>query len=180
MASRSFLSVGLPADEKKRWEVYCRLQKRTPSEMTRLVISHLLSKHDSAGIRQGYEHEDQPDDTRTRMEVRLTRSELKAVRAIARDAGASPNQWVANLVRAYILHKPQLCMHELSVIAESNARLLAIGRNLNQVARALNRGETAAPQSAEPSKLAEQITAHVKAVSGVIRSNLERWSVTWQ
>ncbi|MGH8073126.1 MAG: hypothetical protein ACREO4_03505 [Lysobacter sp.] len=110
----------------------------------------------------------------------MTRSELKAVRAIARDAGASPNQWVANLVRAYILHKPQLCMHELSVIAESNARLLAIGRNLNQVARALNRGETAAPQSAEPSKLAEQITAHVKAVSGVIRSNLERWSVTWQ
>lgn len=182
MASRSFLSVELPAAEKKRWEAYCRAQKRTSSAMTRLVISHLLNKHVSNNNSdgQGLEQEEQPDYTRARMEVRLTHSELKAVKAIAPEAGASPNCWVANLVRAYILRKPQLGMEELAVIAESNARLLAIGRNLNQIARALNRGDTDVQLSVEQSALAEEITAHVKAVSAVIRSNLERWSVTWQ
>lgn len=180
MGSRSFLSVELPADEKKRWQEYCRAQKRTPSAMTRLVIGHLLNKHVNNSDRQCHEREDQPDYTRVRMELRLTHSELEAVKDIAKEAGASPNQWVANLVRSYITRKPQLGMEELAVIAESNARLLAIGRNLNQIARALNKGEANVPRLVEPSELADEITAHVKAVSAVIRSNLERWSVTWQ
>lgn len=179
MKSRSILSVELPGEEKVRWRDYCRAQQQTTSQMTRRVIGHLL-KRQSDNSQTVCESGEQPDYTRARLELRLTHSELQVVRTIAGEAGASANQWVANLVRSYITRKPQLGMNELSTIAQSNSRLLAVGRNLNQIARALNRGEKTGDQPLIPSGLADDIAAHVKDVSAVIRANLDRWSVTWR
>jgi hypothetical protein len=179
MNSQSTLSVRLPREEKNRWKDYCRAQQKSTSTVTRMVIGHLLKKQ-SDSFQHGSQCEEQPDDTRARLELRLTQSELQIVRAVAQEAGASANQWVANLVRSYITRKPQLGMNELSTIAQSNARLLAVGRNLNQIARAVNRGETNGEQPLIPSGLADDIAAHVKDVSAVIRANLDRWSVTWR
>lgn len=179
MKSRSILSVELPSEEKERWQDYCRAQQQTTSAMTRLIIGHLLKKSRNSS-QQGCEVDEWPDYTRVRLELRLTHSELQAVRVIAGEAGASANQWIANLVRSYITRKPQLGMQELSAIVQSNVRLLAVGRNLNQIARALNRGEISTHHALVPSGLADEIAAHVKDVSAVIRANLERWSITWQ
>lgn len=177
MSHRSILSVQLPSDEKTRWKDYCRVRNLTPSAAIRQIVAQLLAKQGPTA--SGAQSDEMPDHTRARLELRLSDSERDAVREIARAMGESPNRWVASLVRAYITRKPQLGMHELAAIAESNARLLAIGRNLNQIARSLNSGERSIATDLVPTELAADIAAHVEAVSKVIRANLERWSVTW-
>lgn len=178
MSHRSILSVQLAPGEKNRWQAYCQDRNLTPSAAIRQIVAQLLAKQ-ARPTGPVAQHDEMPDPTRARLELRLSDSELQAVREIARTTGESPNRWVASLVRAYITRKPQLGMHELAVIAESNARLLAMGRNLNQIARALNSGERAIAPDLVPTELTADITAHVGAVSKAIRANLERWSVTW-
>ena len=71
-------------------------------------------------------------------------------------------------------------MHELKVVGESNHQLRAIGRNLNQIAFAMNRGGHGDDLPAAVVSLATTLNEHTEKVSAVIRSNLERWRVTWQ
>ncbi|RMH94407.1 plasmid mobilization relaxosome protein MobC [Lysobacter pythonis] len=71
-------------------------------------------------------------------------------------------------------------MHELQAVGESNNQLRAIGRNLNQIALMLNRGEQAGDLSAVVARLVNEINQHTEKVHAVIRSNLERWRVTWR
>lgn len=180
MSRRSILSAELPHDEKTRWQAYCRARNLTPSAAVRQIVAQLLAKQDGISGAGG-QLEEQPDTTRLRLELRLTQSELDAVKEIARTTGESPSHWVRSLVRAYITRQPQFGMTELAVIAESNARLLAIGRNLNQIARELYRDRSGRDRVSNfPGTLAAEISFHVKAVSSAIRANIERWSVTWR
>ncbi|MDU8573264.1 plasmid mobilization relaxosome protein MobC [Pseudomonas syringae] len=56
--------------------------------------------------------------------------------------------------------------------------MLALGRNLNQVARRLNEG-TYEPITVERIEaLSRLINEHTKVVSEAIRASFERWSIT--
>ena len=64
-------------------------------------------------------------------------------------------------------------------LAQSNAALRALGRNLNQVARALN----TAPQERVLFKvelieeLDHAVKAHAETVSKLLAANIERWRI---
>ncbi|MCL7714076.1 MobC family plasmid mobilization relaxosome protein [Stenotrophomonas mori] len=178
MNDKSVVSLRLPSDLKHQWALHCRSKGQSPSEALRSVIRHLLKSlddgHEFDVVRQ------EPDETRVRVEIRMTASEREAVDRIAARAGTSVNKWMTDLVRAYITHKPQLGMHELQVVGESNNQLRAIGRNLNQIALVLNRGDQAGDLSATVAKLVNEINQHTERVHFVIRSNLERWRITWR
>ena len=79
--------------------------------------------------------------------------------------------------RATLTRQPQFGMRELDALGESNYQLLAIGRNLNQIAKRLNEGlpETVTVQHIE--KLRKVIEQHTEVVSKAMRASLERWSV---
>lgn len=177
MSDRSILSVDLPNDLKAKWQERCRADGKSVSEMTRLVITHLVNKP-SAKLQVSEISE--PDDKRARLEIRLTHSELAAIEEIAKRSGASRNHWVANLIRAYLTHKPQLGMEEMAAIGTSNKELAAIGRNLNQIARALNAGDCKSTTGLDLNGLSERIATHIASVSAAIRANVDRWRITWQ
>lgn len=178
MNKGAVLSVRIPVELKAEWEAHCQSRGQSPSHAIRMVIQHLL-KHESEGNRTCVSAHD-PDQSRARIELRLTTSERESVDRIAEQAGASPNRWIADLVRAFITHEPQLGMHELQVVGESNNQLRAIGRNLNQIALALNRGDQSRDASLVAGRLVTEINQHTEKVSSVIRSNLERWRITWR
>ena len=81
------------------------------------------------------------------------------------------------MLRAQITAKPQLGERELTVLAESNTQLAAIGRNLNQIARALNGRETIEPYRFKILQtLKVEVDEHLDTVTAVMRANLDRWS----
>jgi hypothetical protein len=75
-----------------------------------------------------------------RVELRLTKGESAAANAIARHEGFSLTRWIVALINARLYATPQLGQRELETLAQSNMQMLAIGRNLNQLARAANAG----------------------------------------
>lgn len=178
MKNSPILSVHLGGDLKKRWTDHCRQQGVKPSTALRQVVVHLLNRN-SLQPTSANEVADQPDQTRTRIEIKLTDSELLKIESIAKEAGYSRNMWVAHLVRSYLTKAPQFGMRELEVLSESNSQLLRVGRNLNQLTRQLNTSlaEADSLKASYIEQLSNEVSAHVRSVSSVIQANIERWKL---
>ena len=68
---------------------------------------------------------------------------------------------------------------ERQAVAHSTKQLLALGRNLNQIARALNRApaQQAAVRLALLQDLSARIQTHVDQITALTRASLERWAL---
>lgn len=112
-----------------------------------------------------------------RVELHLTRNEVAAVSAIARREGFSPTRWIVALVNARLHGKPFLGQPELETLARSNLQMPAIGRNLNQLARAANAGisitQSGGPDVIEGLRIA--VTRRAEEVTAVMAANVKRW-----
>lgn len=172
----SVLSVHL-GTLKHQWVSYCRSHGISPSDATRQVIRKLVGRELHAENSDSSVSVDALGPKK-RIEIRLTCEEHRTVAEAATLAGFSVNSWIVSLVRAQLSDLPQLGQFELEQLAASNSQLVAIGRNLNQIARALN----AAPTEKTVYRveiveaLSEAIRSHTAAVSAVIQSNVQRWS----
>lgn len=184
-ASGRALNIHLGPDLKARWNTYCAGLGKKPGAAIREAVEAQLSKADgspaaAASVRPAPKRQvdERPDEgQKARIEVRLTPSEKAAVHALAEAEGCSAQQWIINTVRATLTRQPQFGMRELDALGESNYQLLAIGRNLNQIAKRLNEGlpETFTVEHIE--KLRKVIEQHTELVSKAMRASLERWSV---
>lgn len=180
MSKSPMLSVRLGKELKQLWVDHCIRYGTTPSRGIRQVIGHLMAKSDQAApVGKPTELQEHADLTRRRLEIRLTTSEYLCIQEFARQQGMSSNQWVINLIRANLVARPQLGMEELRVLGESNSRLLALGRNLNQIARQINTnpGVHERFKTEQIENLSRHIATHTAQVTGVMRANIDRWTV---
>lgn len=172
----SLLSVHL-GPLKQDWVAYCRSRGISPSDATRQVIRKLIGCEPHAAEPLHIESLD-ASGVKVRVEVRVTADEHRAVAAIAAGEGFSVNSWIVALIRARLTGSPQFGQWELEQLASSNSRLLAIGRNLNQITRALNTAPTdlARFRSEVIESLASEIKSHTTTVGALVQSNVQRWS----
>lgn len=103
----------------------------------------------------------------------------KTVVARAKAAGMKTSPYIAALLQAHTLRKPVLRHNELQAILQSQRELAAIGRNLNQVARALNErfSETDRLKLGMINDLKVAIDKQQKTISDVVRASLRSWGV---
>ena len=83
--------------------------------------------------------------------------------------------YVSLLVRSHLRGMAPLPKEELLALKRSVAELSAIGRNLNQIAKATHQGKPAAPGQEELRamlKVAEGLRDHFKAL---LKSNEQSW-----
>lgn len=174
--SDNVLSIYLGADLKTRWLTFCATNGTTSSEAMRGVVRKLTGRTSEPILFKAL-HE-VPDRRKKRLELRLTESEFECICQLATEAGNSPNTWVINLLRANLTRTPQLNFNELQALGKSNSNLLAIGRNLNQVARWMNANMgSAPPELAYIEHLYKHVVAHTEEVTKIMRSNLDRWTI---
>ncbi len=164
---------------KDPWVKLCQTRGVTPSDAIRELIARELVK-DEGGQSNWKAVQDSPDDgERIRKEIRFTQSEYEAAEKLAFQEGLPFTRWVVSLVRARLTGSPQFTQPELEELAKSNLRLLALGRNLNQIARALN--STPHDREAYRLDLVEEIAAavksHAKKVATVMSANVNRWKL---
>ena len=178
-----YLNVYLGA-VKKPWAAYCACLGKKPGAAIKEAIEAQLSKGvGSSSTAKALpvskrQVDEKPDlGAKSRLEVRLTPSEKAAVLELAEAEGCSPQQWVINAVRATISRQPQFGMRELDALGESNYQLLAIGRNLNQIAKRLNEGLPETVEAQQIQRLRKTIEKHTEVVSKAMRASLERWSI---
>ena len=77
-----------------------------------------------------------------------------------------------------LTREAQFSTPEIDALGESNYQLLALGRNLNQIARSLNKGRYEPVTIERIEALGQLIRMHTEVVSSAIRASLERWSIT--
>jgi hypothetical protein len=159
---------------KQPWLEYCKAHDVTPSEAFRQIVAKLTG---GTAQRPAPLAEDSAVSKKIRREIRLTKSELSRAEANARRDGFSLTRWIVALINARLDATPQLGQREIEVLARSNLQMLAIGRNLNQIARAANAG-TYTGRSGGADVIEELHTAvmqHARQVAQVMTANVARW-----
>ena len=176
MPARERLCVELGA-VRLRWDDWCTRRGLTAGEGARQLIMAAIRDDDGAQSATVMRDLARPvvGEPRTRIEIRLTASELAAVDERARALGLSGNRWIVSLVRAQLTRAPQLGEHEMRALSESSRQLADINRLLGRLVRS-GAAELTNPDRMLMADMRDRIDAHLHATSSVIRANLDRWS----
>ena len=179
---------------KQPWEEYCRengvssgealcrvIQKLTKADNLRLPESSTRSEAKVTKPTNVFLTHEGIEKKRHRIYLSLTASEHRAVETRARADGFNKSTaWVVALIRANLTGQSQFGTQEIDILEESNRQLLLIGRNLNQVAHALNstRGKSVDRYDAEfVEAIARDVKKHVKKVGNALRAAVYRWTL---
>ncbi len=163
----------LTDDEKAAWQQFCKDSGVKESDMLRMMIRRV------SGDAVPIEIPGWKESKSGKITFRLTESDQRKLMKRVKEEGF-PNRtnWTTSVVMAALHREPVLTDSEIAALRESNRELAAIGRNLNQVARALNiefrEGDRIKLQAIEA--LAERIEQHKGEVAGLLSRNLNRWS----
>ena len=158
---------------KQPWLDYCKAHGISPSEAFRQIVAKLTGGAETARTRPAAATE---RPTKVRREIRLTKSELARADAVAGREGFSLTRWIVSLINARLEATPKLGQPELEALARSNLQMLAIGRNLNQLARAANNGiDIGAAGGDVIEGLRTAVLRHASQVANVMTANTARW-----
>lgn len=174
MAATQLIAARVTSETKARFRALAERQQLTESVLLKRTIDLMLLSVGTAGseVPGPIEH----GACRSRICIRLRSGDqlLLHERASARQMATAT--YVSVLVRAHLRALPPLPKDELIVLKRSVAELGAIGRNLNQIARAANQGgRVAGPRNEDLRamlKVCEGLRDHVKAL---IRANTASW-----
>jgi hypothetical protein len=158
---------------KQAWLDYCRKHGTTPSKAFRAILEKLIG-----GGEQPQQSAALNRSARVRKEIRLTADECAQAESIAAREGFNLSRWMVSIVRARLVGGPQLGQQELELLARSNMQILALGRTLNQLAKAAhaNPGVLSAFDTRRIEQTAALVREHVACVANVLESNIARWT----
>jgi hypothetical protein len=176
MAASQLIAARVTPDTKARFRALAQDQHLTESTLLKRMIDLAIR-----GVSAEKSEEFEPGHAlakQVRLYIRLRADDqlLLRERASARQMAAAT--YVSVLVRAHLRALQPLPKQELMVLKRLVAELGAIGRNLNQIARAANQGGRAAgPQREDLRAFLGVCEALRDNVKGVIKTNLSSWEV---
>jgi len=190
MDAAQYLKTRISAEMKERVHALAEQQLITESVwLKRLVVAALrdTSAEEFAERRAGRAGDmksrgvlEADDDAVASMRVyiRLRPDDRLLLRERATARGMPSATYVSVLVRAHLRNLAPLPKDEFVALKRSVAELGAIGRNLNQIARAVNSGDCVAGPAREDLrgilKVCEALRDNVK---GLIRANVNTWEI---
>ncbi len=166
-------------DLKAPWQNWCEQQGVTPSHALRNALRQAMDRRATRAPAPKLRVTPKRERATARMEVHLTTSELAALKKMAGHEGYVPTKWVVAMIRTKLTGQPQVGQAELETLARSNQQLLALGRNLNQIAKVLNTSpeNRGAFRVEVITELSRVIRTHTDRVSDVLRGTVARWSL---
>ena len=165
-------------DLKAPWQAWCQEHGITPSHGLRNALRQAMDGK-ATQTPPRFRVSRRRERATARLEVNLTESELAALKTWAGHEGNLPTKWVVAMIRTKLTGQPHVGQPELERLTRSNQQLLALGRNLNQIAKVLN----ASPQNRAAfrveviTELSRVIRSHTDKVSDVLRGTVERWQL---
>ncbi|WP_434628211.1 plasmid mobilization relaxosome protein MobC [Pseudomonas sp. Z6-14] len=173
---KSYLNVYL-GTVKEPWIDYCKTLGQKPGAAIKEAIEQQLAKAEANSQPKTYRQTESVKEPKERFVILLTTSEKAANKDRASTERCSMRRWIVDVIRTGLTHEPQFSMSEIDALGESNYQLLALGRNLNQIARRLNEGHYEPITVERIAALSRLIDKHTDIVSDAIRASLERWSL---
>ena len=173
VAATEFLKTRVSPDIKHRVQQAASQQLITESIWLKRLVIQALSEPARSNIGEtGSAGSVEPSSARdSRLYVRLRHEDRLLLRERAAARGMAAATYVSVLVRSHLRNVAPLPKEELSALKRLVAELGAIGRNMNQIARAAPGGPDRQDLWAML-KVAEALRDHVKAL---LKANLTSW-----
>jgi hypothetical protein len=168
------LKTLVETETKTRFRNLAKTRGLSESELLRSVVLVVTGQDNAA---------DQPIKPETdnseleRMTVRLPGFLMDAAKQRGKAKGMAASRWVAALVQANLTGTPVMTDNELAVLQASNRELAAIGRNINQIAKALNEAfhETERVRLDTLAALSHSITENRVAIRSLVKASQQAW-----
>lgn len=167
------ICTAVTLSEKLAFQAFCHSHETNPSAMLRLMLAKVCPGQIEPG-------ESSERATKTNpLFLRLRADEMKDVRQRAKSEGVSSPSWVRRVVLAVLRKAPAYTKQEEIALLSSNAELLAIGRNINQIAHHLNIHPDATDRItiAAINDLSALIRRHWDSVSALLNASWGRYSL---
>lgn len=185
MDATQFLKTRVPAETKALIRAAAEREYVTESIWFRRAIEHALLVHSGESANtlpprfQDRRHQDNDKHgSKARLYVRLRPDDRLLLRERADARGMPSATYVSVLVRAHLRHLTPMPKEELVALKRSVAELGAIGRNLNQIARAANSGERIVGPAREDLRALLKVCEGLRDnVKGLIRANVNAWEI---
>lgn len=168
------LKARFDPDTHARFLAVARARKISESELLRLAVNREL------GLAPAEQAEVEPDPDQAafdRITVRMPAFVMVAMKIRAKSKGMAPSRWLAALVQSNLTRHPVLTDAELQAVDSTTRELTAIGRNINQIARALNEAhfQTERVRLDRLAELAEKINKAREAIRVLVRASRNAW-----
>lgn len=159
-------------EQKQAWKAFCQDRGINESDMLGLVIEKITEGQ------VGFDFKGLTEPKTDKVTIRLLPGDIKKMTARAKAEGfPSRTTWLTNFVLSVLNDDPILTDAEVNTLRASNRELAAIGRNLNQVARAINidfrEGNQITVSAIEA--LAKRIETHKDVVAELMSKSVNRW-----
>ena len=179
MVAAQFLKARISPETKRLVQAAANEQLLTESMWLKRLVIEALRATTASSKRTLTKGEEDPLAARgARLYVRLRHEDRLLLRERANARGLRSATYVSVLVRTHLRDLAPLPKEELVALKRSVAELSAIGRNLNQIARAANQGGRVAASQREELhaflKVCEALRDNVKAL---IKANLTSWAL---
>jgi hypothetical protein len=174
MGDHAFIACRVTCETKQRVQRLAQREGITESTLVKQLLDVVLRT-------SGPEETQAPApphkvNREARLYVRLEAQEWRLLRERSKARGVALATYVALLTRSHLRSAAPLPKAEFLALRQSVAELTAIGRNLNQIARAINEGASPTlPGRAEVAamlKVAEGLRDHFKEL---LKANLLSW-----
>ncbi|HHS1179172.1 plasmid mobilization relaxosome protein MobC [Neisseria meningitidis] len=121
----------------------CKIENLSTSELVRKALLQYFRQPEKSESKVSFSVENKHDyGEKKKVVVTFTETEFQALEQLKKFALKPTYQAVIIAIfRAYISEEPYLNEQEILLLKDANTQLLAIGRNLNQIARKINSGE---------------------------------------
>ncbi len=174
MTADAFIQCRVTHETKDRFALLARNRDLSESRLLKKLIEVALA---GAGIGDDKPAEIlEPVSVKDRLSVRLQVEDALLLRERARARGIPTSRYVTYLIRSHLRQVAPLPASELDALRRSIAEVGAIGRNLNQIARAVNQGEIPnGPTRAEVQVLMRALIGLKEQIKAVVAANLTSW-----
>jgi hypothetical protein len=174
MAAPPFIAARVTPEMKSLLRIVAEREQKTESAVVRQLLEVVLRTSTVSGITR-------PDDTpkpnrEIRLSVRLDPNDGLLLKERAAARCVPPATYVAALVRSHLRGIAPLLKEDRHALDRVVAELTAIGRNLNQVARALNRGQTVTPRRDDVQAMLRVCGALRDYVKALLAANEKSWN----
>jgi predicted DNA binding CopG/RHH family protein len=169
------LKTVVDPETKEHFQKISKTRGLSESELLRSVILEITSK--VATNNQIIQPPKIDNIELERITVRLPRFLMEAIKQRGKLKGMAASRWIAALVQTNLTGNPVMTDKEITVLQSSNRELAAIGRNINQIAKALNEAfyETDRVQLDTLISLRQSINENRSAIQSLVRASQQAW-----
>lgn len=166
------IQAWVPVEIAEAFESQARISDGASSAaLRRLVVTSATGQKPLArGVGQGLQ-----------VGVRFKSTERDALAVAAEQRGTTPATWLRALALVHLVRRPQWNTREVDALVEISRDLRAIGRNLNQIARALNiavqSGDYPPYQGGAAREGAVLVRHEMRRIAAIITGNYEYWGL---